>query len=409
MRSRNPARSAMITVAGLFMAAAFAEAKPFRRSILAGDEAAEYEWSAVFAVDAAEHKWLMQKVDGEYADQTMKLVTFKLDATPTYADAAETLNDKTTKANELMAGSCTNLTSGGAIPLSTAGSCVNLKVDNSTDDSTWTIDTTDVPGLAIFAQHVPLEFERDTHFLRAGEVDVECKAELSPEGGHDHGHAHGDEEEEVKESCACVAGRLGFNIDCTNDAAITNAINYLSENNWICSSCQPSDECVKQFAILQTHHDYCHHEEIPEAAEHEIHDFEAFYEGCSIKRRYDSDLDDCPAGKCSTAKTDLPSQAELDAADCATDCSSATCKEYFQAILWAHDNCEHDEIKQIHETALHDLEETCDGNNPTRMCNSAPDTFVRLDYSACPEYSSAGIQRTTAFGMCVTGALLATM
>jgi hypothetical protein len=43
------------------------------------------------------------------------------------------------------------------------------------------------------------------------------------------------------------------------------------------------------------------------------------------------------------------------------------------------------------------------------MCNSAPDTFVRLDYSACPEYSSAGIQRTTAFGMCVTGALLATM
>ena len=408
MRSRNPARSAMITVAGLFMAAAFAEAKPFRRSILAGDEAAEYEWSAVFAVDAAEHTWLMQKVDSEYADQTMKLVTFELDTTPTFDDAAETLNDKTTKANELMAGSCTDLPSGGTIPLSTAGSCVNLKVDNSADDSAWTIDTTDVPGLAIFAQHVPLEFERDTHFLRADEVDVECKAELSPEGGHDHGHAHGDDEEEVKESCACVAGRLGFNIDCTNDAAITNAISYLSTNG-ICSSCQPSDECVKQFAILQTHHDYCHHEEIPEAAEQEIHDFEAFYEGCSIKRRYDPDLEDCPKGTCSKAKTDLPSQAELDAADCKNDCSSTTCKQYFQDILWAHDNCEHDEIEQIHETALHDLEETCDDNNPTRMCNSAPDTFVRLDYSACPEYSSAGIQRTTAFGMCVTGALLATM
>ena len=407
MRSRNPARSAMITVAGLFMAAAFAEAKPFRRSILSGDEAAEYEWSAVFAVDATQHTWLMQKVGDKYADQTMKLVTFELDATPTFDDAAATLTEKADAANELMEGDCTNLTASGTIPVSTAGSCVNLVVNNSTDDSSWTIDTTDVKGLAIFAQHVPLEFERDTHFLRADTVDVECKAELSPAGGHDHGHGDG-EEEEVKESCACVAGRLGFNIDCTNAAAITSAINFLSANG-ICSSCEPSDDCVKQFAILQTHHDYCHHEEIPEAAELEIHDFEAFYEGCSIKRRYDPDLEDCPAGTCSSAKTDLPSQAELDAADCKNDCSSTTCKQYFQDILWAHDNCEHDEIEQIHETALHDLEETCDDNNPTRMCNSAPDTFVRLDYSACPEYSSAGIQRTTAFGMCVTGALLATM
>ena len=190
--------------------------------------------------------------------------------------------------------------------------------------------------------------------------------------------------EEVQESCACVAGRLGFNINCTDAATFTYAINFLSVNG-ICSSCEPSDECVKQFAILQTHHDYCHHEEIPEDAEQEIHDFEAFYEGCSIKRRHDPDLDDCPAGTCSTAKTELPSQAQLDAADCATDCSSPTCKEYFQAILWAHDNCEHDEILQIHETALHDLEEICDAETPTRMCNSAPDTFVRLDNSTCPE------------------------
>ena len=50
----------MITVAGLFMAATFAEAKPFRRSLLSGDDGAEYEWSAVFATEANEHTWLMQ-------------------------------------------------------------------------------------------------------------------------------------------------------------------------------------------------------------------------------------------------------------------------------------------------------------------------------------------------------------
>ena len=34
----------------------------------------------------------------------------------------------------------------------------------------------------------------------------------------------------------------------------------------------------------------------------------------------------------------------MDTADCATDCSSTDCKTYFQSILWAHDNCDHDQI-----------------------------------------------------------------
>ena len=407
MRFCTTPRSVIITVAGLFMAATFAEAKPFRRSLLSGDDDdAGCEWSGVFATDANEHTWLMQaNSTGQYPDETMKLVIFALDATPTYDNAAATLTSTVNTAVTLMASTCTNLTAGGTITPQSAGGCVNL-VTGTTEDSSWTIVTTNVKGLAIFAEHVPIEFERDTHFLRAGTDDIECKAEKSPGGGgHDHGHGD-EEEEEEKESCACAAGRLGFSIDCTNQAAITAAITYLSTHG-ICASCAPSDECKKQFAILQTHHDYCHHEEIPEAAEHEIHDFEAFYEGCTIKRRYDPQLAMCPASVCATAKTDLPTKAQLDAADCDNDCSSATCKSYFQDILWAHDNCEHDEIDQIHEAALHDLEEKCDESG--HMCNSAPEAFVRLDYSACPQYSSAGIQRTTAFGMCVAGALLATM
>ena len=411
MRSRTTARSALVTVAGLFMAAAFAEAKPFRRSILAGDDQAAYEWSAVFATDADEHTWLMQKVNGAYADASMKLVIYKLTETPTYNNAADMLDGKAADADTKMESACVDLPAGGSITPVEIGSCVNLIPDDASDDSSWTINTEDLSGLAIFAEHVPTEFERDEHFLRAGDEDIECKAQKLPGGGgHDHSHEHGGGEEEEMKSCACAAREHGFDIDCTNPAPISAAIAYLSTNG-VCRSCEPTDECKKQFAILQTHHDYCHHEEIPDTAETEIHDFEAFYQGddtCFIMRRYDTTLDDCPAGVCADAATDLPTQAQLDLADCSNDCSSSTCKTYFQQILWAHDNCEHDEIEQFHETALHDLEETCDSNEPTRMCNSAPDTVVRLDYSAC-QLSSAGIQRTTAFGMCVAGAFLATM
>lgn len=411
MRSRTTARSALVTVAGLFMAAAFAEAKPFRRSILAGDDQAAYEWSAVFATDADEHTWLMQKVNGAYADASMKLVIYKLTETPTYNNAADMLDGKAADADTKMESACVDLPAGGSITPVEIGSCVNLIPDDASDDSSWTINTEDLSGLAIFAEHVPTEFERDEHFLRAGDEDIECKAQKLPGGGgHDHSHEHGGGEEEEMKSCACAAREDGFDIDCTNPAPISAAIAYLSTNG-VCRSCEPTDECKKQFAILQTHHDYCHHEEIPDTAETEMHDFEAFYQGddtCFIMRRYDTTLDDCPAGVCADAATDLPTQAQLDLADCSNDCSSSTCKTYFQQILWAHDNCEHDEIEQFHETALHDLEETCDSNEPTRMCNSAPATVERLDYSAC-QLSSAGIQRTTAFGMCVAGAFLATM
>ena len=86
------------------MAATFAEAKPFRRSLLSGDDDdAGYEWSGVFATDANEHTWLMQaNSTGQYPDKTMKLVIFALDATPTYDNAAATLTSKANTAVTLM-------------------------------------------------------------------------------------------------------------------------------------------------------------------------------------------------------------------------------------------------------------------------------------------------------------------
>ena len=55
------------------------------------------------------------------------------------------------------------------------------------------MDTAGITGLAIYAQHVPIEFERTQHYLKdsTGE-DIEPIAE---EGADGHAHAHGDEGE----------------------------------------------------------------------------------------------------------------------------------------------------------------------------------------------------------------------
>ena len=71
------------------------------------------------------------------------------------------------------------------------GSCFELHVGTG-DDSSYTIDTTGMSGLAVFAQHVPIEFERDQHYLKdSSGTDIEPKAQEGA-GEHDHG-AHGDE------------------------------------------------------------------------------------------------------------------------------------------------------------------------------------------------------------------------
>merc|ERR1719478_1124863 len=67
------------------------------------------------------------------------------------------------------------------------GSCFELHVGTG-DDTTFTINTAGIAGIAVYAQHVPIEFERDTHYLYdSSSVDIEPIAEESA-GGHAHGH-----------------------------------------------------------------------------------------------------------------------------------------------------------------------------------------------------------------------------
>eukprot|EP01052_Picozoa_sp_SAG31_P042534 SAG31_NODE_6784_length_1889_cov_70.125698_1_plen_203_part_10 len=152
-----------------------------------------FEWAGVFAVDDSSHTWSMQAVDGEYADATMRLVLF-----PTDSPTAETMESLEDQASSLMEGeSCAVIEDGESMSGITAeGSCFELHVGTG-DDSTFAIDTSGITGLAVYAQHIPIEFERDRHYLYdSSDVDIEPIAQES--AGGDHGHSHDHDHEELE-------------------------------------------------------------------------------------------------------------------------------------------------------------------------------------------------------------------
>ena len=159
-----------------------------------------FEWAGIFEMNDNTHTWSMQKVGGEYADPTMKLVLIPTD-TPT----EETMHRLERGVEELMDGDCAIVEDGETMtPIAAEGSCFELHV-GSGDDSMFTIDTAGVTGMAMYAQHVPTEFERDQHYLKDSTgTDIEP---IAQEGAGAHGHGdhggdgghdgHGDHDDDV--------------------------------------------------------------------------------------------------------------------------------------------------------------------------------------------------------------------
>jgi hypothetical protein len=144
------------------------------RRLSGDDEGSAYEWSGAFAVDDATHVWNMQKVDGAYADLTMKLVLIPTSTTPDEA----TMHSLEETGETLIEGTCTVIEAGETMTPLTDGSCFELHVDADADDSSFTIATSGIAGLVMFAQHVPTEFERTMHYLKdSAGVDIEAIAE----------------------------------------------------------------------------------------------------------------------------------------------------------------------------------------------------------------------------------------
>jgi len=145
-----------------------------------------WEWAGTFAVDDATHTWSMQKVGGAYADPSMKLVII-----PTTTPNEAALDENIYKGSKMMGEDCAVINDGETMTPDADGSCFTLTVDDSKDDSTFTIDTSGITGILVYAQHVPTEFERDAHYLYdSSAVDIEPIAQESSAGGHDHDHGH---------------------------------------------------------------------------------------------------------------------------------------------------------------------------------------------------------------------------
>jgi len=144
-----------------------------------GDHGA-FEWSGIFEVPDDLYMWTAQKVDGNYADATMKIVV--LPASAATEAALEALEDSAAHALEH---DCVEVDTDGTLTPD-AHECYDLHFDQNMWQSIYRIDTSQTDHVAFFTQHVPTEFENTAHYLKdsTGE-DIEPAAEHM---------AHGEEE-----------------------------------------------------------------------------------------------------------------------------------------------------------------------------------------------------------------------
>ena len=135
--------------------------------------AAEVEWAGVFRVSDSTHTWSMQQVGGNYATATMLLVII-----PTATPVKSTMESLQDEARLLINGeSCTATTNaindGDTMTPAAEGSCFQLQVGAGAN-STFTINTAGLSGLAVYAQRLPSEFQRDRHyFYDSSGTDIE--------------------------------------------------------------------------------------------------------------------------------------------------------------------------------------------------------------------------------------------
>ena len=270
--------------------------------------AASFEWAGIFDVSGANSQtWTMAKKDGSYADPTMKVVLFS-----TTSATEAIMHNLEANVKALIEGTCDEIDDGETMTgISATGKCFEWHVDTSKEVSSFIIDTTTITGLAAYTAHSPYEFEGDAHYLTDSNGDVEHVAEETSPG--------------------------------------------------------PSDECKDNYWLVQMHHDHCPHDALDVSIEHGMHDFEGFYNDCTIARKYDPTKDACPSVSCSSVNVDLQNAVTtLTAENCNTDCSTTTCINTFQRMLMAHDTCEESQLPTDLENGLHSFEDACENH----VCNA---------------------------------------
>ena len=186
--------------------------------------------------------------------------------------------------------------------------------------------------------------------------------------------------------CACSARDWNFVIDCNDRDAMNAALSQLFEHE--CDTkCEDSDVCQLNYYIIQSHHDFCLHTELPEAVEDGIHIYEGACEGCAITRKFDSSLPQCPNVACDESGNEAY-QVLLEEG-CAESCDTSLCASNFHILKAAHDTCHEDVLATAAEQAFHDFEEACEAFN----CNIAAVASSDAEQLIC----TSAVRSTTAW------------
>ena len=218
---------------------------------------AEWEWAGTFELNDASHTWIAKKTGGSYVDPSMKIVFYAVDD-PSDIDA--TIHKYEDEAAALIdeGDACKDINSGDTIN-PTGQACYTLVFDQASDDSKFPINTDGLKGMVVFGQHVPIEFERDMHYIKdSKDFDIEPVIE---EGAEGHERWQGATATSSGESCACAA-KGKFNIDCSAKEAMLDALSFLKSAG--CATDCSSEACEKSYLIVQAHHDYCPTDKIPQ-------------------------------------------------------------------------------------------------------------------------------------------------
>jgi hypothetical protein len=196
----------------------------------------------------------------------------------------------------------------------------------------------------------------------------------------DHDHDHDDAS---RLECGCALKALDLTVTC-DKVQVQAAYDALVSNN--CAADCASGDCSKNYLIVQSAHDYCHHEDLPVAVEKGFHTWETACakHDCLVKRKFDVSLPTCATTDCGNTTAATAAITTLRDLGCAAgNCTtSAACATAYRLVRAVHDSCAADQISSEVELAVHDYESPCEAAG----CNSADESY---DPNTCTETSSS--------------------
>lgn len=142
--------------------------------------------------------------------------------------------------------------------------------------------------------------------------------------------------EDTTLSCACALKESGDSIDCSDEAAMTQALSNLGSNS--CKDDCSSVICQTSFYIIQAHHDYCFSTEVPESLTTGLHVYENVCTRCQIFRKTDPTLSSCRKANCTDESGNVAFGTML-GDGCEDNCNTAVCTKAFRTLRATYETC----------------------------------------------------------------------